>query len=175
MTFLPQFLAGPVSAGARLPSPTLDHPYSGESEVLEPISSTNTKRSAASFPETSALQAALTNSSRSDAPRLRFLGRTLWGEPEPAQQPPNGGHRQRHPAYGAQEGGPLPNGGVRAPAHVLLEQAPDGGVCLRGPPTTLAGDERLLVGGQPAVTLDRGEADAEKPSGFGLGHTALDG
>src|SRR5215212_9925725 len=164
--FLPQFFG----AAARRRSPTFDHPYSGESEVLEPISSTNTRRSAASFPETSTLQAHLTNSSRSDAPRLRFLG-----EPQPAQEPPYGGHRQRHPARSAQEGGPLPNGGVGAPAHILFEQPLDDSVRLRRPPAALARGERLLVGREPAVALDRGRADAESAGGFGLGHAALDG
>ena len=73
MTFFPQFL----EASARRRSPTLDHPYSGESEVLVPISSTNTKREASSLSEISTLQAALRSSSLSLAPRrLRFFGRT---------------------------------------------------------------------------------------------------
>jgi hypothetical protein len=70
--FFPQFFG----ALAHRRSPTLDHPYSGESEMLVPISSTNTKREASRLPETSALHAALTNSSHSIAPRLRFFGRT---------------------------------------------------------------------------------------------------
>src|SRR5215211_1417502 len=101
VTFLPQFFG----AAARRRSPTLDHPYSGESEMFAPISSTNTRREASS----------------------------------------------------------------------LSEQPLDDSVRLRRPPAALARGERLLVGREPAVALDRGRADAESAGGFGLGHAALDG
>ncbi|CAA9408294.1 MAG: hypothetical protein AVDCRST_MAG22-1691 [uncultured Rubrobacteraceae bacterium] len=97
------------------------------------------------------------------------------GEPEGAQEPPHGGHRESHPADAAQEGRPLPRGGVGARLYVLFEQPRDGCVGLRGPATALAGSERLLVGREPAVAFDRREADAEETGGSGFGHPVLDG
>ena len=55
-------------------SPRRDQAYSGESEVLVPISSTKTNRFGSTLSETISLQAALKNSSRSTAPTLRFFG-----------------------------------------------------------------------------------------------------
>jgi hypothetical protein len=49
VTFWPQFLG----ARALRRSPTLDHPYSGESEMFAPISSINPKRAASSLSEIS--------------------------------------------------------------------------------------------------------------------------
>jgi hypothetical protein len=38
---------------------------------------------------------------------------------------------------------------------------------------SLPGGKRLSFGGEPGITLDRGEADAELAGGLGLGGTAL--
>jgi hypothetical protein len=73
VTFLPQ-LRGVLPKAL---APLRDQAYSGESETLAPISSTNTSRSASTFPATSILQAALRNSSRSPAPSDLFFGSTL--------------------------------------------------------------------------------------------------
>ena len=70
VTFLPQFL-GTFACAL---SPLRDQAYSGESETLAPISSTNTSRPAYIPPQTKALQAALRNSSRSAAPSDLFFG-----------------------------------------------------------------------------------------------------
>ena len=70
VTFLPQ-LRGALPKAL---SPLRDQAYSEESETLEPISSTNTKRSASMCPATEARQAALRNSSRSLAPSDLFFG-----------------------------------------------------------------------------------------------------
>src|SRR5215217_9170637 len=81
VTFLPQ-LRGVLPKAL---APLRDQAYSGESETLAPISSTNTRRSASTFPATSILQAALRNSSRSPAPSDLFSA------------PPEAPH---HPAHG---------------------------------------------------------------------------
>jgi hypothetical protein len=70
VTFLPQ-LRGALPKAR---SPLRDQAYSGESEMLTPISSTNKRRSASTSPATKARQAALRNSSLSDAPTLLLLG-----------------------------------------------------------------------------------------------------
>src|SRR5215212_9115678 len=70
VTFLPQ-LRG---AEQRARSPRLDQAYSGRSETFVEHSSTNTKRSASVVPATIARQAALRNSSRSEAPTDLFFG-----------------------------------------------------------------------------------------------------
>src|SRR5215213_975349 len=54
--------------------PFLAQPYGGESEVLVPISSTNTRERASSAPATITLQVALCHSSRSIAPTVLFFG-----------------------------------------------------------------------------------------------------
>jgi hypothetical protein len=72
VTFFPQ-LRGTL-ANAR--SPRLDQAYKGASEMLAPISSTNTKRSAQISPATNARQAALKNSSLSLAPTFLFFDST---------------------------------------------------------------------------------------------------
>jgi hypothetical protein len=69
VTFFPQ-LRGTLAIAR---SPRLDHAYAGASEMLEPISSTNTSRSAWISPATRARQAALKNSSLSLAPTLLFF------------------------------------------------------------------------------------------------------
>src|SRR3712207_4198078 len=74
VTFFPQ-LRGTL-ANAR--APRLDHAYRGASEMLAPISSTNTSRSAQISPATRARQAALRNSSRSLAPTDLFCGSTPY-------------------------------------------------------------------------------------------------
>ncbi len=70
VVFLPR-LRG-VLQYARLPR--RDQACRGASEVLAPISSTNTKRLASRASQTSARQAALKNSSRSLAPTVLFFG-----------------------------------------------------------------------------------------------------
>jgi hypothetical protein len=52
----------------------------GASEVFEPISSTNTNRSASILPAMSARQATLKNSSRSLAPTCLFFGSSPYDE-----------------------------------------------------------------------------------------------
>ena len=42
-----------------------------------------------------------------------------------------------------------------------------------GASTSLPGGKGLSLVGKPDVALDRGEADAEEPSGLGVGHSAL--
>ena len=74
-------LASSVVLGPRLRgteqralSPLGDQAYSGRREVLAPISSTNTSRSVPTPPATVTFQAALSHSSRSIAPIVRFFG-----------------------------------------------------------------------------------------------------
>ena len=54
-------------------SPRRDQARKGESEVLVPISSTNTSRFGSVLYATITLQAALSHSSRSSAPTVRFF------------------------------------------------------------------------------------------------------
>ena len=54
--------------------PRRDQARSADSEVLVPISSTNTRRFESSFAASVTLQAALSHSSRSTAPTVRFFG-----------------------------------------------------------------------------------------------------
>ena len=71
VTFLPQ-LRG---AEQRARSPRLDHAYSGRSEtVRRALVLKNTKRSASVVRAITARQAALRNSSRSEAPTDLFFG-----------------------------------------------------------------------------------------------------
>jgi hypothetical protein len=70
VTFAPQ-LRGTL-ASARFPR--RDQTYRGASDVLEPISSTNTSRFASRPPATRARQAALSHSSLSLAPTDLFFG-----------------------------------------------------------------------------------------------------
>jgi hypothetical protein len=58
----------------RAHSPRRDQARKGESEVLVPISSTKTSRFGSVSRATITLQAALSHSSRSSAPTLRFFG-----------------------------------------------------------------------------------------------------
>jgi hypothetical protein len=55
-------------------SPLGDQAYSGRSETFVEHSSTNAKRSAPVVPATIACQAALSNSTRSEAPTRLFFG-----------------------------------------------------------------------------------------------------
>ena len=55
-------------------SPLGNRAYSGRSETFVEHSSTNTKRSVSVVPATVACQAALSNSTRSDAPTRLFFG-----------------------------------------------------------------------------------------------------
>ena len=70
VTFAPQ-LRG-IEQRAR--SPRLDQAYSGVKEVLVEHSSTNTERLPSTLPATKTRQAALQNSSLSDAPTVLLLG-----------------------------------------------------------------------------------------------------
>src|SRR5215217_25234 len=93
VTFLPQ-LRGVLPKAL---APLRDQAYSGESETLAPISSTNTRRSASTFPATSILQAAFRNSSRSPAPSDLFSA-----PPQAPEHPTHGGLAERetaHPRY----------------------------------------------------------------------------
>src|SRR5215203_2498422 len=94
VTFLPQ-LRGTLP-NAR--SPRLDHAYKGASEMLAPISSTNTSRSAWISLATKERQAALKNSSLSLAPTDLFFGSTQgalasekWSTGSPEHPPPSAG------------------------------------------------------------------------------------
>src|SRR5215213_10576106 len=65
--------------------PRRDQARSADIEVLVPISSTKTRRFGSICAASVTLQAALSHSSRSNAPTLRF-----WAEAHPPEQPTDG-------------------------------------------------------------------------------------
>src|SRR5829696_3515610 len=98
VTLLPQ-LRGELPK-ARFPLG--DQAYSGESETLVPLSSTNTRRLASTSPATISRQAALRNSSRSAAPNDLFFGST-----QAPEHPAHGRLADRESGHPPQELSPL--------------------------------------------------------------------
>lgn len=100
-------------------------------------STTKTNLFGSTLPETSALQAALKNSSRSTAPALHSLA-----EAESLEKPPEYvGFAQSLARKLLQQATSLKDGGRRALLHVVLEQLLCGSVGLRWPSATLSRGE----------------------------------
>src|SRR5918997_3718682 len=99
-----------------------------ESEVLVPISSTNTNRSGSIRTASITRQAALSHSSRSDAPT------DLFSAPSQAvQQSPDGRVAQTLPRDALQEADSLGDGGSGTLLHVLIQKPLRALVRLRNP------------------------------------------
>jgi hypothetical protein len=135
-----------------------------------PISSTKTNHFGSTSLVTVTLQAALSHSPRSTAPTVRFLA-----EAKLLEQPPYGRVTEGDAGDARQEAASFGDGGRRALFHVLFEQLLRRLVGLRRPSTTLSRLEGLSSAGNAHVTLNRGEAYAEKASGSGLGHASSNG
>src|SRR5829696_4753081 len=157
VTFAPQ-LRGTL---ARARSPRLDQAYRGASEVLTPISSTNTSRSA----------------SRPSATHLSH-----WHPPiffsGPAQAPEHPGNRRvadRNSVCPLQELAPLGQGRLRMLLEVRLQKLPRPFVQFRFGAGAFLRNEGSPLTVARHVALDRGDAHAEGAGGLDLGHPPLDG
>jgi hypothetical protein len=139
--------------------------YNAESEVLVPISSTNTNRLGSSSFAIVTFQAHLKNSSRSSAPIVRFLR-----EAQPLHQPPDGGVAKGRVSYVLQEAASLRDGGAWALLYVLFEENSGFLACLAGPSRALSGLKRPSFSGHSRVALDRGEAHVEQARRLSFGH-----
>ena len=136
--------------------------------MLVPISSTNTSRFGSICRASVTLQAALSHSSRSNAPTVLFSA-----EAHPLQEPPQGRFAESLASEALQEVTSVCDGGRRPCAYVLFEKLLGRLLGFRRSSTSLPGAERLSLAGESGVALDRGEADAKESSGLGRGHAAL--
>src|SRR5215212_8795910 len=166
VTFLPQ-LRG-MLAGAR--SPRLDQAYSGRSEVFEPISSTKTRRPASIPSATKALQAALSNSSRSVAPTYLFSAPT-----HAPQHPADRGVAHRNPRHPRQELAPLGERRSRPLLEVRFQQLPRRFVQFRFRARTLLRGEGSSLARCGSVALDGRETNAEGLGDLDGGHAPFSG
>src|SRR5829696_6413504 len=150
--------------------PRRDQARRTQREMFAPISSTKTSRCGSTFSATITLHAALSHSSRSTAPTLRFST-----EAKTLQQSSDGGGAQRLARCASQEAAPLQERGGRTLLYVFFEQLPGSFIRLEWSSTTLFRRERSSLAGEPHVALDRGEADAKQASCGRLRHTFFDG
>jgi hypothetical protein len=138
--------------------------------VFVPISSTKTSRPGSTCSATITLQAALSHSSRSGAPTVRFLG-----EAKPLHQPPYGRVAHIRSRYVLQKAASFADGGARALLYVLFEKGSGFLVRLAGSSGALSWREGVSLSDPPSVSLDRGEAHVEGAGRLSFGHASLYG
>jgi hypothetical protein len=143
--------------------------YKGESEMFVPISSTNTSRRASSGWTTITLQAALSHSSRSSAPTVRFFERSPSSSSVALRW--SCSYPFRLCALGSDVFGRWWQLG--APLHPPLGALGLSLVYYAGSPRALFGREGASLSDTPSVSLDRREAHVEGASCLSFGHTPL--